>query len=822
LITSIQPDVCVIGGDCNVDFSRNNAHSNALANALNDVELTLVRNDVSLTYERNGRVSQIDHFFVSTHVTVTAFDVLSSATNPSDHCPIFTSLDLQLPISLQPQRHLKSTYNVTSIGLDRLHDHCERIFSNASPICCVDTNCCDPDHLAEIENAFLFCHDSILDGCSNFFSRTTTSERAVSWRQHWTEYHTSLRDSSLWWHWLWATSNKPLVGVVYENMKSTKLIYHRAIKQLKADYEETKMKQLLHLTNDSRRFFKKVKEFNGPQQNISVTVNGKCGAAAANEFADDATKCPIPAADPEQDLLFSHRMAQCESNPEHLFTVNDIASAVYKLRPSTIDPNGISSTVLKHLGPNFISYLTSILNSLIIHGINPRILSKSVLTPLLKANKRAVSNVSSYRLIASVPVFLKVFDYAVLNKYQHCLHTNMRQFGYKKGHSPAIANLLVKETINHYVSNNSPVYGCFLDASKAFDCVNRTKLFNTLLDRGIPPVIVRFYHVLYSEQVNCIKWDGCFSAFFILRMGVLQGGVASPVFFSVYIDDLHLILERNGYGCWIGSIYLGLIAYADDHVLLMPTLRALENALSLILASAAALNITFNPSKSALIKFTRSAFQPRTISLCGHVFEYKKKVEYLGNIIEYNLSDGESIARLRNNIIWKGSAIIQGLRFCHPRSIAKVFLAKCLDLYGSDCIVIKRNIFKRVETAFNNVLRKCFRLHYRTHVNILCSLINLDRLQHVLLRRSISLVERFSKCNFITSYVYNFFIHNSQSIISNNLWSARHILANDPSRSTSSYQSLIEELIEIRAGGLYVSSFSRTDMSLVLDYLTTS
>ena len=34
--------------------------------------------------------------------------------------------------------------------------------------------------------------------------------------------------------------------------------------------------------------------------------------------------------------------------------------------------------------------------------------------------------------------------------------------------------------------------------------------------------------------------------------GVSQGAVASPTFFSIYLDDLFVILNNSGLGCRIG------------------------------------------------------------------------------------------------------------------------------------------------------------------------------------------------------------------------------------------------------------------------------
>ena len=63
-------------------------------------------------------------------------------------------------------------------------------------------------------------------------------------------------------------------------------------------------------------------------------------------------------------------------------------------------------------------------------------------------------------------------------------------------------------------------------------------------------------------------WNGVYSSMFRVLNGGKQGGVASPVMFCVYIDELLSGLRDKGVGCWFGKFFVGAIAYADDIVLL--------------------------------------------------------------------------------------------------------------------------------------------------------------------------------------------------------------------------------------------------------------
>ena len=48
---------------------------------------------------------------------------------------------------------------------------------------------------------------------------------------------------------------------------------------------------------------------------------------------------------------------------------------------------------------------------------------------------------------------------------------------------------LLKELFRNYIANGSSMYVTMLDASKAFDKVNHSKLFGKLIDRGCPAFI---------------------------------------------------------------------------------------------------------------------------------------------------------------------------------------------------------------------------------------------------------------------------------------------------------------------------------------------
>ena len=73
----------------------------------------------------------------------------------------------------------------------------------------------------------------------------------------------------------------------------------------------------------------------------------------------------------------------------------------------------------------------------------------------------------------------------------------------------------------------------FLDASKAFDRVNRCKLLTKLENRGVAKYILRLISYDFIPQHICIRWGNSYSDFLASTNGVKQGGILSPLFFNV-------------------------------------------------------------------------------------------------------------------------------------------------------------------------------------------------------------------------------------------------------------------------------------------------
>lgn len=124
---------------------------------------------------------------------------------------------------------------------------------------------------------------------------------------------------------------------------------------------------------------------------------------------------------------------------------------------------------------------------------------------------------------------------------------------FKANSSTNMCSLVLKETINYYRHNESPVLCTFLDTTKAFDRVQYCSLIKLLITSKLPGIIIRALVGLYIHNIGRVSWCGFLSEYFSAVNGVKQGMVLSPVLFCVDIDDLLILLSKAGVGCYMES-----------------------------------------------------------------------------------------------------------------------------------------------------------------------------------------------------------------------------------------------------------------------------
>ena len=78
------------------------------------------------------------------------------------------------------------------------------------------------------------------------------------------------------------------------------------------------------------------------------------------------------------------------------------------------------------------------------------------------------------------------------------------------------------------------IYFCFIDYTKAFDCVDYNKLLKILQEMGIPDHLTCLLSNLYAGQEATVRIGHRTTDWFQMGQGVSQGCILSPCLFNLY------------------------------------------------------------------------------------------------------------------------------------------------------------------------------------------------------------------------------------------------------------------------------------------------
>ena len=223
-----------------------------------------------------------------------------------------------------------------------------------------------------------------------------------------------------------------------------------------------------------------------------------------------------------------------------------------------------------------------------------------------------------------------------------------------------------------------------------------------------------------------VSWCGVMSDYFLAVNGVKQGGVLSPVLFCVYIDGLLVALSKAGVGCFIGSNFVGALAYADDVVLLAPTATALRRMLSICDCYASEYCISFNAIKSKCLvflpnsrRFLRQQLNECTFYVGNKPIEYVTSYSHLGHIITSLMDDDADLVKRRSDFVGQVNNVL--CYFGKVNSLVKnrLFHNYCTSMYGCELWSLNTDRINDLSIAWRKGLRRVWGVPYDTHCYLL-------------------------------------------------------------------------------------------------------
>ena len=125
------------------------------------------------------------------------------------------------------------------------------------------------------------------------------------------------------------------------------------------------------------------------------------------------------------------------------------------------------------------------------------------------------------------------------------------------------------------------IYFCFIDYTKAFDCVDHNKLWKILKETGMPDLLTCLLRNLCSGQEATVRTGHGTTDWLQIGKGVCQGCILSPCLFNLYAEYImrNAGLDEAQAGIKITRRNISNLRYADDTTLMAKSEEEIKSLL---------------------------------------------------------------------------------------------------------------------------------------------------------------------------------------------------------------------------------------------------
>ena len=184
-------------------------------------------------------------------------------------------------------------------------------------------------------------------------------------------------------------------------------------------------------------------------------------------------------------------------------------------------------------------------------------------------------------------------------------------------------------------------YIAFIDYKKAFDSVDRDKLWYIMASKGIPPHLITIIQRIYMDSTIRINtYKGTSEDFRVINQGVRQGCPLSPVLFNLYLDKVTRIwLKEPEMNKYFNELIFNTLLFADDQFIISDTEDNLQKAVDFLYNKSKEYNLEIATNKTKVFGFVGTDHLRTKIIINDETLEQVNQFTYLGCSIAYHCSN---------------------------------------------------------------------------------------------------------------------------------------------------------------------------------------
>jgi len=342
---------------------------------------------------------------------------------------------------------------------------------------------------------------------------------------------------------------------------------------------------------------------------------------------------------------------------------------------------------------------------------------KAVFVPLPK--KGNLKECSNYRTISLISHASKIMLKIIINRIKIKLdeEISVTQAGFREGRGTRDQIVNIRNVIEKCKDHKLPLYLCFIDYSKAFDCVSHNEMWEVMQRMGFPKHIIDLVCKLYQHQVSAVRTSGGNTDWFNIGRGLRQGCILSPSLFNMYSEEImREALEGFEGGISFGGMKISNLRYADDTTLVCASREELMILLRRVKEASEKKGLLLNTKKTKIMVLDPSRSVDAFV-LDGQQIEEVQEFEYLGSLID-NKSDStceikRRLAIARNTTqnmvnIWKSRGVSTELKLRLLRATAF-----SVATYGCESWAPTKSDKKRIDSFEMWCYRRLLRISWQ-------------------------------------------------------------------------------------------------------------
>ena len=236
-----------------------------------------------------------------------------------------------------------------------------------------------------------------------------------------------------------------------------------------------------------------------------------------------------------------------------------------------------------------------------------------------------------------------------------------------------------------------------IDYAKAFDSVKRSRLVEVMKKYKIHPDIINSVTAVYREDNTRIKLNEDTDEVIKITSGIRQGCTGSTTLFKLLTYEIakNLIETRMGYRD--RQIYLPILLFADDGLMLSQSAKETEDMLKVLIKASGQCGLKINKEKSVIIVYNQKEDSDEMQEIEG--IPVKEETKYLG----VKITDKKDLFKEQRKQALEKAQRMANMTFgvinksCNKLLIGKTFwknLALPSILYGMNVITLSETEIK--------------------------------------------------------------------------------------------------------------------------------